>query len=388
MPRDPRVEKLQRLRSERTTRAAGGFYNTRATAYGNVLRGPRQRNTGRTLLSLVLFVAIVAIALSLLSQAVLHGVRPNTTQQARRVTFTVAAGESPGTVARRLQDRGLVVNNTIFYLYLRLTGATLQAGPHTLDTNMTMGDVTQALGQAPPVAPVVTVTIYPGWRAEQVARALADAGVAPYGDVLRAVQHGTYAYPFLSDHPPATGVEGYLWPDTYQFRARGGATYAIGRILDTFAAKVPASLVAEGRRTYGSFYKAMIMASIVEREAGTRADAALIASTLLNRLHDRTGQYPNLGADATVQYAVGRAPAWWRDPTGNDLAAAALNRFNTRVFAGLPPAPIAEPDLPTLAATVNPPATAYFSYRHIAGSDRKSIFCTVREGVGCPGTPR
>jgi UPF0755 protein len=388
MPRDPRVEKLQRLRNERTTRATGGFYNTRATAYGNVPQGPRQRNAGRTVLSLVLFVAIVAVAFSLLGQVVLHDIRPVAAQQARRVTFTVTPNESPGDVAQRLQDGGLVVNNTLFYLYLRATGATILAGPHTLNTSMTMGDVAQALAQASPAAPVATVTIYPGWRAEQVARALADAGVASYDDVMRAVQHGTYHYPFLSDHPPATGVEGYLLPDTYQFRERGGASYAIGRILDTFAAKVPASLVMRGQKTYGSFYDAMIMASIVQREAGTRADTALIASTLLNRLHDRTGQYPNLGADATVQYVVGRAPTWWRDPTSDDLAAAAHSRFDTRVFAGLPPAPIAEPDVATIAATVDPPSTPYFSYRHIAGSHGKSIFCTVQEGVGCQGTPQ
>ena len=80
MPRDPRVEKLERLRAERWTRSAGSYRGTRATAYGNVPAGPRPRNVGRTLLSLVALVVLMAGGVYAAGQYALHGIRPAAAQ--------------------------------------------------------------------------------------------------------------------------------------------------------------------------------------------------------------------------------------------------------------------------------------------------------------------
>ena len=69
MPRDPRAEKVARLRRERRTRAAGRFYGTQATAYGHVRAGARQRDTGRIGLALVLLVGLASVLLYVLGQA-------------------------------------------------------------------------------------------------------------------------------------------------------------------------------------------------------------------------------------------------------------------------------------------------------------------------------
>ena len=389
MSRDPRVEKLQRLRTERITRASGSYYNTQTMADGNVRKGSHQSNAGRALLSLVLFVIIITVALYTASQYILHGYRPASPQADRVVTVNIPQGENGADLASLLHDKGLIANSTVFYwVYLRGAGINYQEGPHTLRTSMNMAEIAQAIS-TPAVIPVAKVRIDDGWRAEQVAQALADAHVASYADVMNEVQRGSFHYGFLSDRPPSATIEGYLFPDTYEFPQHEGAHEAISEILQNFDQKVASArnVVAQGKKRYGSFYKAVIMASIVQREAGTNHDAYLIASTLLNRLHDHTGQYPNLGVDATVQYAVGHAPNWWRDPTGNDFAAAAHSPFNTRVFPGLPPAPIAEPNLNSIEAAVDPPPTQYFSYHHNNGSRGKSIFCTFSDGVGCYNAP-
>ncbi len=390
MPRDPRIEKLQRLRIERTTRASGSYYGTRATAYGNVRSGPRQRDMGRTLLSLALFVVIGTVALYLAIQYVAHGYRtPTANQQEHTVTVTIPSGETASDLATQLHGKGLVGNSTLFYVYLRLSGANWTAGTHRLRTGMTTDEVAQAIA-GPAVADEVKVTIGDGWRAEQVAQALAAAHVASYADVMNQVQKGNFpSHAVLTDRPVGATLEGYLYPDTYNFVLNEGAHSAIDRILSNFDAKVSTQVQAQGRKMYGgSFYKAIVMASIVQREAGTARDDGLIASTLLNRLHDQTGQYPNLGADATVQYAVGHAPDWWHDPTADDLATATHSHFDTRVYPGLPPTPISEPNMVSIEAAINPPRTSYFSYYHVKGSHGKSIFCTFQEGVGCKGIPQ
>lgn len=383
MPRDPRVEKLQRLRDERSTRAAGGYYGTRATAGGNVAAGPRRRDTGRTLLSLVLLVAIVCGGLYGAGQYLVHGVRPATAAQGRTVTFVVKPGESVPALADRLQADGLIFNATVFHWYLRLTGTgnAIQAGPHTLHTGMTMDDVVRALSTAPPAAPTAIVTIFPGWRAEQVAAALAKAGVASYQSVMNEVLRGSFSYPFLADRPLGASLEGYLMPDTYTFLLHRGAHYALGVMLRNFGRKVSAATQQRAKALYGSFYKAVIAASLVEREAGTNHDRYLIASVFANRLfHDPSGQFAHLNSDPTIQYAVNHAPNWWAP-----IANTSINsKFNTYQITGLPPQPIAEPSVSSIQAAANPPHTNYYYFYHVNGSHGKSIFCTAQQGAQCP----
>jgi UPF0755 protein len=394
MARDPRVDKLQRLRTERVTRASGGYYGTRATAYGNVRSGPRQRDMGRTLLSLVLFVVVMAVALYLASQYITHGYRTPvaSNQREQTVTVTIPQGESASQLATLLQDKGIVGNSTVFDLYLRWGGANWTAGPHTLRTGMSFDEIVRAISTTP-VIPVATVRIHEGWRAEQVAQALADANVATYADVMNEVQKGNFQYSFLSDRPPGATLEGYLFPDTYKFPQHESAHLAIGEILRNFDQKVASAtnVVAQGKQRYGgSFYKTIIMASIVEREAGTNHDRYLIASVYYNRLHDATRQFINFDADPTVQYILGSPQSWWPQITQGDIARTQNNPLNTYHHPGLPLQPIASPSLASIEASVNPPTTSYMSFTHRNGSHGMSSFCTAQQGFGtaCNTTPQ
>lgn len=394
MPRDPRVEKLQRLRTERLTRAAGGYSNTRATAYGNVQAGPRRgRDAGRTLLSLVLFVVIVAIALVSIGQYALHGYHPQVAQgRPKTVTITVKQGESTSDVAAQLEAQGLIPNATLFRLYENMSGNTILPGAHTLHTGMTQADIATALGQGPPPVPVVTLQLRDGWRAEQIAEALDKAGVTPYKQFMNEVTKGAFPYSFLQDRPPGASLEGYLMPDTYQFAKGSSAHAVIDKILQNFRVRVSAQDIQAGAKLYGSFYKAMIVASIVQREAGTDHDRGLIAGVYLNRLQDKSGQFKFLNADPTVQYAVGKPGNWWPAPLTDAQVhhnqAATAPRYNTYVYPNLPPGPIANPIAATIHATVNPTLSQYFYFHHVNGSHGASIFCTVQQGAQCVGPPQ
>jgi len=393
MPRDPRVEKLQRLRTERVTRAPGGYYGTRATAQGNVRNGPRKRDTGRTLLSLVLFVVIIAAVLYMGSQYVMHGLRPASPQADHAVTVTIPPGESASALATLLHDKGLVASSQIFYLYLRANNVNYTAGAHTLHTSMTMEQVAQAI-TAPAAVSVATVLIYSGWRAEQVAQTLADAGVASYSNLMGEINNGKFTYGFLADRPAGASLEGYLLPDTYKFPLHGSAHAAIDEMLQAFDRKVASAtdVVARGKKRYGSFYNTIIMASIVEREAGTNHDRPLIASVYYNRLHDASGQYLDFGADPTIQYILGHAGDWWPQITQGDVARTKNKAMNTYRHPGLPPQPIASPSLASIEAAVNPANTQDIAFTHTNGSHGMSRFCTAQQyqeaGLKCATPPR
>ncbi len=397
MPRDPRVVKLQQLRTERLTRASGAYYGTRTTAYATMPKGPRRRNGGRTALSMLLFVAILAIALYAGGQYLLNGYRSMGSNQATQanggpVTVVVPEGESSTDLSDMLQSKGIIPSSFFFRAILRISNTQYKAGSYMFRPGMSMPEVAQALAAGPPAVATVTVQIMDGWRAEQVAQALADAHVASYQDVMREVTRGTFNYPFLADRRVGAPLEGYLFPDTYQFVRNSGARAAINKMLRNFGRRVSPQLVAEGKKTYGSFFRAIIVASMVQRETGTNHDAYLIASVINNRLHDTRNQYPTLGIDATLQYAVGHPGGWWPQLTNVDPQQVD-NPFNTasnapHKRAGLPPWPISEPNLNSIEAAVSPPNTNYFAYNHINGSNHMSTFCTYGQVPPCPGDPQ
>jgi UPF0755 protein len=385
------VEKFQRLRQERHTRVRGTYYGTQATVAGNVLGRPRRRDSGRTLLSLVVFIAIIAAAIYVTAQLVFPRIPAVATSgPARTVTINVAPGETRDQVATQLQNAGIIASASLFRLYMSISGqgGNMQAGPHTLRTGMNADEILGILSSPPPPAPTATIRFSEGLRAEQIAALLDRNGVAPYAAVMNEILHGSFNYPFLADRPAGASVEGFLLPDTYQFFKGHGAHYAINRMLSNFDQKVSPALIAQGKKLYGSFYQAVNMASIVEREAGTPHDRYLIASVYTNRLFRDANNAFNriLNADPTVQYAVGKAPDWWPILSEKDLSVDSL--FNTYKHAGLPPNPIANPSVDSIRAAIEPAATEYFYFYHVNGSHGKSIFCTIQLGAQCPGTPQ
>src|SRR2546423_11942372 len=103
MPRDPRVKKLGRLRAERWTRPAGRYHGTHATAYGSVPARPRPHHVGRTLLSLVAVVVLMAGAVYAAGRFTLHGIRPAPAGQARLAALGLTPGASLAPLGAHLQ---------------------------------------------------------------------------------------------------------------------------------------------------------------------------------------------------------------------------------------------------------------------------------------------
>ena len=189
---------------------------------------------------------------------------------------------------------------------------------------------------------------------------VAGAGVVGSDAFLRAVADPALgrALPVVGDRPAEAGLEGYLFPDTYEFAAGGDAVDAVQRMLAGFVARASAEFAGRGADATGedgalSDHDAVILASIVEREAVVPTERARIARVYLNRL--ATPPYL-LQADPTVQYGLGFQSAltgWWKRPlTVDDLASPSA--FNTYVQPGLPPGPIANPGLDSIDAVLHP----------------------------------
>ena len=197
------------------------------------------------------------------------------------------------------------------------------------------------------------VTIPEGFTASQVAAALEQAGFGGKDVFQCLMEDPAVAAEF---DLPATGVEGYLFPDTYAFDWATPPVEIVHALLERF--RQESAALRERRIASGLTEAEMVtLASVIEKETGSPEERALISGVFHNRL--RIGM--RLQSDPTVLYGRGQASG---PITREDLANP--SPYNTYVHSGLPPGPIANPGLASLQAAIAPRETKalYFVSRN------------------------
>ena len=245
--------------------------------------------------------------------------------------IVVARGAAIDDIGRQLQQAKLIKSVAAFKLMVMKLGVSksIQAGDFRLDGKMSLTEIVRGLTHG---SLDVWVTLPEGWRREQMAQRLAEELI------------GFDEPEFLA---ATTKLEGYLFPDTYLIPKEATVGAVVKLLTETFRKKVGAI----DRDT-------VILASIVEREAKGEADRKLVAEILLKRLKLNMG----LNADATLQYILGEPSGWWPTPTAADKQLQSV--FNTYIYTGLPPAPIANPGLAVITAVRQAQDTLYLYYLH------------------------
>lgn len=311
---------------------------------------------------------------------------------ARPVRFTVAPGTPARLIGQQLQAAGLITDARLFEAYVRVNGlaAQLEAGAFILTPAMTLAEIVETLQHAE--AASLTITIPEGWRAEQIGDYLAEAGV--FGEDSAAltryrtqIQTGNLVgldpaqYAFLQARPTGASLEGYLFPDTYEVPLEGAtAQDLLARQLETFARRVVSlyeAAVAQQTTTL-SLYEVLTVASIVEREAVVAAERPAIAGVYLNRL--AIGM--KLEADPTVQYAMGYQAAtdqWWKTPVFLEEYSSVDSPYNTYLYPGLPPGPIANPGLSSIQAVLQPEQHDYLYFVALPDGSGRHVFAQTFE---------
>lgn len=301
------------------------------------------------------------------------------------VCFVVNRGDSAGTIAEKLAANGFALDIDLFRTYVRYIGldSRLQAGTFSLQRTLSLAQLAQRLTDADTGA--ITFRIWEGWRSEEIAAALDQTpGITFTGrDFLNAISAGTAMQPgYIGDFarragiPSGRGLEGFLFPDTYQLPGCATLDDFMGRVLANFDGRVTGETRAQLRTL--SLYETVTLASIVQREALFDDERPLIAGVYLNRLLSQglPGVPDKLDADPTVQYAIGntRNPATWWPPLTRDDYYGVNSPFNTYLNRGLPPTPISNPGLASILAAVNPQPSGYYYFRACPGGGGRHIF--------------
>jgi cell division protein YceG involved in septum cleavage/LysM repeat protein len=201
-----------------------------------------------------------------------------------------------------------------------------------------------------------TISIREGWRREQIAAAVDAIPVGFTGRDFLAVTNPGVAvggFGFLSSKPASASLEGFLYPGSYTLQNDTTAQGFRDMLLRAFDSAIPEGLRASAGARNLSFYEAVILASIVQRESYAPVEQVKVASVMYNRM--AAGKA--LSVTVTVQYAIGRPGAWWPKVTGADLKN--RSKYNTYIWLGLPPTPIGSPNFDAINSTLNPAQTSY-----------------------------
>lgn len=289
-------------------------------------------------------------------------------ESAQPITFTIQEGESVTSITTRMEKYGLIPSAAALrdYLVYRGLDTTLRAGRYRFRGTESAIEIAHAL-QSPQPGKAILVVL-PGWRLEEIAATLPTSGLNLTPDeFLAQAKQPSGSLPDLSR---AASIEGFFFPDTYTLERDTPAALLIEIALRNFEHHITPEMRQGFEKQGLSLYEAVTLASIVERETVHAEETLFIAAVYLNRL--RAGM--PLQADPTVQYALGwDGQAWWKVPlTPADLQVS--SPYNTYLYPGLPPGPIANPGLNALQAIAAPASTDALFFRMRCDNSGYHIF--------------
>jgi UPF0755 protein len=305
----------------------------------------------------------------------------------RQVNLTVDKGMRLADISRRLADNGLIDHPSWFRFYANERGLAqkIRAGQYTLSSKMSPKELLDRLVEGVPIEEVA-VTVPEGKNMVQVAGILEAAGVCSGDEAAKLMRDPAFA---RSLGVPNGNLEGYLYPDTYRFRAGTSAAKVLAQMVkhgqEVLAAldKAHPEGVAMLKSKYGfSDREIVLMASLVEKETAQPAERPRIAGVFLNRLKLPTFVPHRLETDPTIVYGctvAAKKSAACKKFEGRIRKMHLTdvdNPYNTYTHEGLPPGPISNPGRAALEAVLKPDATPYLYF--VSKNDGTHYFSKTR----------
>ncbi len=273
----------------------------------------------------------------------------------------VAEDADFGDVVDQLKDKDIINYKLIFSLFTTLSGGqdAISPGTYNLNTDMDYRAIINNLGSSSAARASAMVTIPEGYTLDQIFKLLEEKGVSSVEKLQDMAANHDYAFSFLQDIPLGDyhRLEGYLFPDTYEFYMGEDPKYIINKMLVNFDAKVTDAMRQQIWDKGYSIGQVLTVASMIEKESDG-SDRAQISSVIYNRLNNPSGGTQGyLQIDATIQYVLPEG-----EIVTSDHYATVQSPYNTYLNKGLTPGPIANPGLESIVAAINPENTNYFYY--------------------------
>ena len=307
--------------------------------------------------SILIVVVVMSLAINYVISHYVSAVDPD---DPTPYEITIPQNSSASSIASILYNAcgegkdGLIVSTASFKVYVDFVGKanSLKAGTYILSKNMTIKEIVNILAEGVPARATKRVTIPEGYTINSIADLLVKEGVLSESSTFKTIckTAGNFTkYPFLTE---LTGekdriyaLEGYLFPDTYEFYEDSTADEVVDRMLTRYYEVYSGEYVARANELGYTRDQVMILASIIEREARDPDDFAKVSAVFYNRLFEGM----KLESCATLSYATGTNRLSF---TKDEMAI--VSPYNTYLNAGLPIGPICNPGEAAILAALYP----------------------------------
>ncbi len=353
-------------------------------------RSPGNDEGGNTVVSVIkavvyiIFVLIISVFLSISVITVANDVFAFVKSD-EVVEVTIPEYATLSEVSEILYKNDIIKYPTVFKLYAvaeNLDGEFL-AGTYPVTPMMNYETLLGEFKEKP-VSGTVTITIPEGYTTDEIINLMVSHGVGTKEGYVDVIQNGEFDYWFLDDLE-ASGrtanrmyrLDGYLFPDTYEFYKSSSEEVVINKLLKRFG-QIFTKEYRDQCYALGYTVDEMItLASMIEKEAASPSEFFLVSSVFHNRLNNKWS-FPRLESDATVLYVIahdkGERP---KTVTPQDLQYS--TPYNTYLYEGFPPGPIANPSASAMLASLSPVSTEYYYFYYMSSRGRTVYSATKSE---------
>lgn len=271
------------------------------------------------------------------------------------ITITNADVGNIDAIADKLYNAGLIQYRELFRFYAALSSADekISAGTFELNTKFDYNALVKGMSATSSYRETVTVTIPEGYTCAQIFALLEEKGVCTVEELEAYEVQSDYWFLQGANADVEYPLEGFLFPDTYNFYISDSAKGVFRRFLARFDDIFTDELKTYVESSKYSLYDIMIVASMIEKESAGSSENYDISSVIYNRLNN-AASFPYLNIDATIVYAQGG----YKDVINKELD----SPYNTYKYKGLPPSPICNPSLLSIQAALAPTDTKYYYY--------------------------
>lgn len=313
---------------------------------------------------LILIAFVVFGALYLID--IMNDIRGSDKSSTEEINITIEKGDTATKLAQTLKNAGVIKYKEVFRLMARFASldTRLQIGTFTVSKDMSYDEIFEVFKTTQNYRQTVRITFIEGKSVSEIIDLLTENGIGNKDRFEQVIKGWDFGYEYLPAAGTENRLEGFLYPDTYEFYLDESEESVIKRFLDNFNRKITSADVFNLIENSGrNFYDVIIMASIIEEESQIDAEKATIASVFYNRLKIRM----KLQSDATVNYLLAV-----EDRRGSSTAESLSidSPYNTYMYYGLPPTPVSNPTVGSILAAIDPAETSYY------------YFCSRNDGTG------
>lgn len=320
---------------------------------------------GRAAVCFLAFILISTILLSYLGISCL-GDMLAINKSEDNVIVDIPAEASYDEIIDLLAENDLIKRKTFCKMFTKFRGfddENYLSGQYYLNSKMGVEGMLKDIMAAPVTEDSISLSFPEGWTATQILEKLDKYDVCASNKLLTAMRTGKFDYDFLNEMTDNSKrylkLEGYLFPDTYDFYVDADPSYVINKFLENFNSKWEDEYDKRAKDLGFTKDEIITIASIIQKEAANADQMKVISSVLHNRLN-HPADYPTLGCDSTAIYISN----YVTPSVGATQGAIYYDAYDTSAVKGLPPGPICNPGMDAIRAALYPADTDYYFFAH------------------------